>query len=75
MTVEGRELSVDLIELVMADFDMILGMDWLAKYGATIDCRRKMVTFEPEGEDLFVFVGTMHGSIARRLHWILSQCG
>mgnify|MGYP003448044020 CR=1 FL=1 len=47
VTVEGRELSVDLIELVMTDFDMILGMDWLAKYGATIDCRRKMVT---EGE-------------------------
>ena len=36
-------------------------MDWLAKYGATIDCRRKMVTFEPEGEDPFVFVGTVHG--------------
>ncbi|XP_062116236.1 uncharacterized protein LOC133830299 [Humulus lupulus] len=61
VTVEGRELSVDLIELVMTDFDMILGMDWLAKYGATIDCRRKMVTFEPEGEDPFVFVGTVHG--------------
>ena len=61
MTVEGRELSVDLIELVMTDFDMILGMDWLAKYGATIDCRRKMVTFEPEGEDPFVFVGAVRG--------------
>ena len=45
----------------MTDFDMILGMDWLAKYGTTIDCRRKMVTFEPEGEDPFVFVGTVHG--------------
>ena len=59
VTVEGRELSVDLIELVMTDFNMILGMDWLVKYGATIDCRRKMVTFEPEGEDPFVFVGTV----------------
>ena len=60
VTVEGRELSVDLIELVMTNFDMILGMDWLVKYGETIDCRRKMVTFEPEGEDPFVFVGTVH---------------
>ena len=51
VTTEGRELSADLIELVMTDFDMILGMDWLVKYGATIDCRRKMVTF----------VGTVHG--------------
>ena len=40
---------------------MILGMEWLVKYGATIDCKRKMVTFEPEGEDPFVFVGTVHG--------------
>ena len=33
--VDSRELSVDLIELAMEDFDMILGMDWLVKYRAT----------------------------------------
>ena len=36
-------------------------MDLLVRYGATIDCKKKMVTFEPEGEDPFVFVGTMYG--------------
>ena len=45
----------------MDDFDMILGMDWLVRYGATIDCRQKMVTFEPEGEDPFVFPGVLYG--------------
>uniref|UniRef100_A0A803QAS4 Gag-pol polyprotein n=1 Tax=Cannabis sativa TaxID=3483 RepID=A0A803QAS4_CANSA len=60
--VEGRELSVDLIELNLEDFDVILGMDWLAKYNATIDCKRKMVTFQPEGEDPFVIVGRVQGS-------------
>ena len=60
--VEGRELFVDLIELAIADFDFILGMDWLSRYGATIDCRRKMVTFQPEGEEPFVFVGSGHKS-------------
>ena len=59
--VDGRELSVDLIELSMEDFDMIFGMDWLVRYGATIDCRKKMVTFKLEGEDPFVFVGVVHG--------------
>ena len=59
--VDGRELFVDLIELAMDDFDMILGMDWLSKYGATIDCKRRMVTFEPKGEVPFVFVGTAGG--------------
>ena len=43
------------------DFDMILGMDWLSKYGAMIDCKRRMVTFEPEGEVPFVFVGLVSG--------------
>ena len=59
---DGRELSVDLVELEMTDFDIILGMDWLEKYGASINCKKKMVIFEPEGEDPFVFVGTVHGS-------------
>ena len=57
--VDSRELSVDLIELDMEDFDMILGMDWLVRYGDTIDCKKKMLTFEPEGEDPFVFVGAV----------------
>ncbi|XP_060974137.1 uncharacterized protein LOC133039293 [Cannabis sativa] len=41
--VRGRELSVDMIELKLEDFDVILGMDWLAIYNATIDCKRKML--------------------------------
>ncbi|XP_062114690.1 uncharacterized protein LOC133825785 [Humulus lupulus] len=61
ITVDVRELSVDLVELKMTNFDIILGMDWLEKCGAMIDCKKKMVNFEPEGEDPFVFVGTMHG--------------
>ena len=59
--IDNRELSVDLIELSMDDFEMILGMEWLSKYGATIDCKCRMVTFEPEGEVPFVFVGIVSG--------------
>ena len=59
--IDGRELFMDLIELAMDDFDMILGMDWLSKYGAKIDFKRRMVTFEPEWEVAFVFVGTVSG--------------
>ena len=61
LIVDGREISVDLIELGMEDFDVILAMDWLVRYGAPIDCRKKMVTFEPEGDDPFVFVGAVCG--------------
>lgn len=33
----GREFLVDLLPLEMHDFDVILGMSWLAAYHAIID--------------------------------------
>jgi len=44
---------VDLILLGIQGYDVILGMDWLAKYRVTIDCNQKMlVLVTPEGESL-----------------------
>ncbi|XP_038985579.1 uncharacterized protein LOC120111760 [Phoenix dactylifera] len=45
LNIEGREMKVDLLVLGMKDFDMILGMDWLAAYHATVDCFEKTVKF------------------------------
>ena len=39
-----HRLSADLFVLPMAGFDVILGMDWLSKYRATVDCYRRRVT-------------------------------
>lgn len=39
------ELSADLILLNMKDFDVILGMDWLAAYHAMVHCYSKEVVF------------------------------
>ncbi|XP_028124252.1 uncharacterized protein LOC114321268 [Camellia sinensis] len=47
----------DLIPLDMRHFDVILGMDWLAKYDATIDCALKRVIFRPPGQEEFYFEG------------------
>ena len=41
----SRDLKVDLILLNMRDFDVIIGMDWLSKYKATVDCHKKSVQF------------------------------
>ncbi|MCF7184034.1 hypothetical protein L3H42_11085, partial [Corynebacterium sp. MC-13] len=38
-------LPCDLVELDMVDFDIILGMDWLHAYYASIDCRTRRVKF------------------------------
>ncbi|XP_070049548.1 uncharacterized protein [Nicotiana tomentosiformis] len=40
--INDRPTSVDLVELVMLDFDVIMGMDWLAACYANIDCRAKL---------------------------------
>ena len=61
MIIGGRELYADLIELAIHDYDVILGMDWLSKYCANIDCRRKVVVFQPEGEEKFMFKGEITG--------------
>ncbi|KAL5557706.1 hypothetical protein UlMin_033917 [Ulmus minor] len=44
-----RELCADLVMLDMTDYDVILGMDFLSKYRAMIDCKAKTVGFNPPG--------------------------
>ena len=57
VNLSGLGTLADLILLEMADFDVILGIDWLALCHATVDCLRKEVRFEiPEGPS-FVFKG------------------
>ena len=46
ITILDRVTYVDLIELTMLDFDIILGMDLLLKCYATIDCRNRVVRFQ-----------------------------
>ena len=42
----GRRVYVaNLLPMVMYDFDIILGMDWLSKHRATIDCLVRKVIF------------------------------
>ena len=45
VTVCGRDTMADLVDLKMVDFDVIMGMEWLASCYATIDCCTKKVYF------------------------------
>ncbi|XP_071922618.1 uncharacterized protein [Coffea arabica] len=45
-----RKLMGDLISLSIKGYDVILGMDWLARYNAQLDCKRKVVEFRNPGE-------------------------
>ncbi|RVW80134.1 Retrovirus-related Pol polyprotein from transposon 17.6 [Vitis vinifera] len=52
-----REMPVDLVLLDLQDFDVILGMDWLASYHASVNCFEKRVTFSIPGQPKFSFEG------------------
>ncbi|KAL5555986.1 hypothetical protein UlMin_038222 [Ulmus minor] len=58
VVISERELSADLVMLDMTDYDVILGMDFLSKYGAMIDCKAKAVGFNPPGEEKFTVLDT-----------------
>ncbi|KAL5550718.1 hypothetical protein UlMin_000894 [Ulmus minor] len=80
VVVSEREMSVDLVVLDMIDYDVILGMDFLSKYGATIDCKAKVVSFQPPGEEQFTFCGDKYSkqkmfvSAMKARKWLDSGC-
>ena len=57
LMVAGNYLTFDLIILDMHAFDVILGMDWLSAFRATIDCYTRRVTLHVPSGCLCTFVG------------------
>ncbi|TYK11938.1 ty3-gypsy retrotransposon protein [Cucumis melo var. makuwa] len=75
--ITGHVIEVMLLVLDM-DFDVILGMDWLAANHASIDCSRKEVAFNPPSLASFKFKGEGSRSLpkvisAMRASKLLSQ--
>ena len=48
--IEGQEFPADLVALDMRDFDVVLGMDWLSRHRATLDCYKKEVKLYRPGK-------------------------
>ena len=46
-----------LIELSFREFDVILGMDWLARHQVVVDCRMKRVTLRTPSAKEVTFIG------------------
>src|SRR5438045_8169300 len=57
LSISGYEHQFDLILIDMAGFDIIIGMDWLAKYRAKVDCHKKRVKFRIPGGEVLKFEG------------------
>ncbi|XP_058185964.1 uncharacterized protein LOC131303212 [Rhododendron vialii] len=57
LIIRDRHFSFDFIMLNMSGFDLILGMDWLSTFHATIDCFKRWVCIYPPGGSCFEFFG------------------
>ncbi|KAL0546141.1 hypothetical protein IC582_016047 [Cucumis melo] len=76
--IAGHVIEVTLLVLDMLDFDVILGVDWLATNHASINCFRKEVAFNPPSLANFKFKGEGSRSLpkvisAMRANKLLSQ--
>src|SRR4051812_8960556 len=57
LSISGYEHQYDLILIDMTGFDVIIGMNWLAKFKAKVDCHRKKVKFRIPGGETLKFEG------------------
>ena len=53
----NRVSYVELVELNMLDYDIILGMDWLHACFASIDCRTRVVKFNIPNDPILEWKG------------------
>ncbi|KAL0283702.1 UNVERIFIED_CONTAM: Transposon Tf2-11 polyprotein [Sesamum radiatum] len=53
----SNDLISDLVVMDLKEFDVILGMDWLAQHRAVVNCYKKEIMIESFGKPKVVFVG------------------
>jgi hypothetical protein len=64
--VSGRKLEADLFVLKSEGYKVILGMSWLSKHHAVIDCRNKSVTFKIPNQPEFQYIPTRRTTKQKR---------
>ena len=57
LVIQNKDFPTDLIVLGIHDFDIVLGMDWLSKHRATLDCYKKEVRLVRLEEPSVIFRG------------------
>ncbi|GKE04502.1 putative reverse transcriptase domain-containing protein, partial [Tanacetum coccineum] len=57
----GHPFDIDLMPVELGSFDIIIGMDWLAKYHALIVCGEKVIRI-PYGDEVLIIRGDDYGN-------------
>ena len=64
IVIHDREFSTDLIALPFREFDLILGMNWLSKHRAIIDCDKKTVVLRCSDQSEVIVHGVCYGPMS-----------
>ena len=62
--IHDREFFADLITLPFREFDLILGMDWLSKHQAIIDCDKKTIMLRCSDQSEVIVHGVRFGAMS-----------
>ncbi|KAD4385909.1 hypothetical protein E3N88_26078 [Mikania micrantha] len=55
ISIEGEDFAIELIPMMLGEFDVVVGMDWLSLNQANIVCNRKVVQLiSPSGKELSI---------------------
>ena len=74
LMVHDREFSVDLIALPFHEFDLILGMDWISKHQAIVDCDKKIVLLKCLDLSEVAIQGIRSESITKVISAMKARC-
>ena len=74
LVIHDREFSVYLITLPFHEFDLILGMDWLSKHRAIIDCDKKTIVLKCSTLLEVIVHGIRYGSVSNIIYAIQARC-
>ena len=64
IVIHDREFSADLIALPFCEFDFILGIYWLSKHRAIIDCDKKTIVLRCSDKSEVIVHGVRSGPMS-----------
>ena len=73
LVIHDREFSIDLIALPFHEFHLILGMDWLSKHRAIIECDKKTVVLKCLDQSEVIVHGIQFGPLSNVISVIQSR--
>ena len=73
IVIQDREFSADLFALPFREFDLILGMNWLSKHRAIIDCDKKTIVLRCSNQSKVIVHGVRSGLMSNVISTMQAQ--